>query len=211
MSSINNGGSGPLTHGAHPAGGPLHPSGIKPTSRSTPRKTALSTNLLVSLETGAKKPYRPACSRTQRIANIRVLKTPLKNTKNGQHSCPKTPAQEHKEWPTFVSKNPHSRTQRMANICALSTNLLVSLETGAKKPYRPTSKASSPRIPRSTFLNTNIAQHLCPSKHFLNTNIAQHLCLSKHFLNTNIAQHLCPSKHFFEHEYCPNFALRMSF
>ena len=59
---------------------------------------------------------------------------------------------------------------------ALSTNLLASPKTAAKKPYRPTSKTSSPRVPRSTFLNTNIAQHLCPSKHF------------------------------FEHEYCKTFA-----
>ena len=37
------------------------------------------------------------------MANIRVQKLALKNTKNGEYSCPKTPAQEHKEWRIFVS------------------------------------------------------------------------------------------------------------
>ena len=58
---------------------------------------------------------------------------------------------------------------------ALSTNLLASPKTAAKKAYRPTSKTSSPRVPRNTFLNTNITKYLCPSEHL------------------------------FEHEYCPTF------
>ena len=56
-----------------------------------------------------------------------------------------------------------SGTQEKPSIWA-STNLLTSPKTATKKPYRPTSNTLSPRVPRSTFLNTKNGQNFCPSK-----------------------------------------------
>ena len=86
---------------------------------------------------------------------------------------------------------------------ALSTNLLVSRKTAAKKLNRPTSKTSS----QTMLSNTKNGQFSCRSKHFYQHEYCPTFVSTEALLSTwilaSIAHFPCRSKHFCQHEYCP--------
>ena len=194
--------------------------------------------------------------KTQRMANLRVQKKKKKDTKNGQHSCPKkqqqtkdtkngqhlfapqsehlcpkTLAQEHKEWRSFVSKNSRSRTQRMANIClrpslcraapvlktALRGNLLVRKEKLSKPLLRDTRKnrylgqhqLAYQQVPTpQNALSTNLPiSRSTPPKTALSYNlpISRSTSPKSPLKNAKNGQYLCPKMVAQEHKEWPIF------